>query len=231
MSLDKLSMQQLQRELDNQRLGNEVLLAKLHNDQKKFLRVVKHEEKKKHNIQQAMTQYAQTNANGLSVESAVTMKTMLQEHKRLLGLNEQMAMQHQSSKDSLWKGVTTNMRLLSEVNSLNKQIDAYHLLIAKKNREMILDEMKQDEDQKELEEDDESIGAHVQMEQNCQIDEDVKDPEEEGYICQSPQYTHDDPKAEYAQQLIAKNKRYREIMTLLREKVDELRECRKKMMD
>merc|ERR1711997_502846 len=39
----------------------------------------------------------------------------------------------------------------------------------------------------------------------------------------------DDPTANYAEQLIARNKRYHEILALLREKVDELRACRKKL--
>merc|ERR1712130_868867 len=132
--LNKLSVDEIRNELNGQRLKNEALLAKLHNDQKKFLKVCKHYEKKNGRLQERVVSVAKKNKT--SVQSAKVMKSLLVEHKSVVDLNQNENIQCQVIKGNLWKGISTNMGLLSEVNTLNKQIDAYHLLIAKKNQEI-----------------------------------------------------------------------------------------------
>merc|ERR1712129_157984 len=145
-----------------------------------------------------------------------------------------------------WKGVTRNMHLLTEVDSLNKQIDSYLLLIAKKNREVTLDRMKREDDAKDAaDETDKSMN-------DKNDDQKVNDAKAYSYqspkklkpfvakddpylspmsICSQSVSPRKNPKEAYADELIAKNKRYYDIMKLLRKKVDELRACRKKIVD
>merc|ERR1712039_1143336 len=167
------------------------------------------------------------------------------------------------SADALWQGMAMNMHLLSEVKSLNKQIDSYLLLIAKKNREVTLARMKQgkekgddDDDVKEdmdKDEEQEQTIKHenkdddivqeqgkadndsyhspnrMQIQQNNENTNKYLSPMSvvsnvsmQSHMTVSPQK---DPREEYADQLVAKNRRYQDIMKLLRKKVDELREC------
>eukprot|EP01083_Nonionella_stella_P067848 179727_1 len=237
-SLNKLSIAEIQNELNNQRLKNETLLAKLHMDQKKFLKVCKHYEKKNAKLQENAATVAKKNKT--SVQSANVMVSLLKEHKSEMGMNQQENVQSQVCKAALWKGIATNMQLLSEVNSLNKQIDAYHLLIAKKNQEYTNNKNTRDS---------ESSEKKTNKEEDS--NDDIKEPESSspgaenstttaGFDTMSIHSTNtayngntntdsDDPAANYAQQLIARNKRYHEILALLRQKVDELRACRKKL--
>lgn len=305
--LSKLSVSEIQNELNAQRLKNESLLAKLHHDQKKFLKVCKHYEKKNGVLKGEVAAHEQSNTH--SVQSAKMMKSLLSEHQTECDLNQQEQIQGQISKSVLWKGVSTNMQLLSEVNALNKQIDSYHLLIAKKNQQLDVHKIQRQtpqtdngqngdaedvhkeqrggnnnskDDQKDEEEADlcgvvqRSLVIETEMEHREQVNEnkgskerkvrsaenaamgggdDSKQMETEqtsdnsaeldgqsmsGMGGQQPFDTmsvvsgtatacNGDPLKNYADQLIARNKRYQQILALLRNKVDELRACRKKL--
>merc|ERR1712154_587188 len=209
---------------NGQRLKNEALLAKLHNDQKKFLKVCKHYEKKNGRLQERVVSVAKKNKT--SVQSAKVMKSLLVEHKSVVDLN-----QNENIQCNLWKGISTNMQLLSEVNTLNKQIDAYHLLIAKKNQEI----GQQTTTNKDIVNDDDQKTEQQPTKEQIYIDDDSKEeqlepPKNNNWDTMSIGTNNGgDPTANYAEQLIARNKRYHEILALLRKKVDELRACRKKI--
>jgi len=263
--LEKLSIQEIQGKLNAQRFQNEQLLAKLHCDQKKFQKIWKHYEKKNELLQRQITMLEAENPAGN--ECAQRMNTLFNEHQTELDLNQQEHIQYEQSKSMLWNGISTNMQLLADVNSLTKSIDNYHLLISKKrkqaairNGEYIKSSIKNIQDDQKDEEKEvktlvlatntcqETSTANVggsgnskqavsvcdqvdskMMEEPVGVTVDVKQEKHVAYSGLDTVHAEENPVEQYANQLLETNKRYQEIVGLLRKKMDELRAYWKKL--
>lgn len=213
----KVSKAAIHAGLHAQRLENERLLAKLHTDQKAFVKISKHYERKHAKLKQSTAQFKAKNDASQQMASGKLQK-LLREHQSEIFINQNETMRSQVVKGALWKAVSTNTRFIEEVHSQNKKIDCFRKLIASKSQQI--------QNQK--------LQTHAKTKSSD--DDDCKTKESrtataiaKGITSAPPDLL--DPRQMYARQLIAKNKRYKEVLALLRKKVDVLRAQRKNMID
>merc|ERR1712212_188286 len=152
--------------------------------------------------------------NGASAQqSASQMHKLVSEHQNEVHINQNETLRSQVTRGALWKGATTNMRLVQEIHEHNKKVDCFQRLIANKSQHRH-DEHKAQADTRTPTVANASISASGAT--TCKKHEDAGTAHELF-----------DPRQMYAAQLVAKNKRYEEILALLRKKVDMLRAHRK----
>lgn len=233
--LKQLSVKEIQHELDTQRMANEELMVKFHRDEKKFMRVLKHYEKKNDALQQDINNHAKN--QDTVVHAAQAMKALLKERKTVMALSEAESFQHQMLKSALWQNGATNMQILAEIDVLKHQVS----VLEKENAQIQIKEaaMKEEEDEKngmdnvlaERKRQRDKIQKIKQIQNianrlhtNKKIIVDTHDDdskEEESAIVKQTHNT-----LSHAKQLIERNAHYQAILTQLRQEVDALRNRR-----
>jgi len=237
----KVSTSAIHAGLRAQRLENKKLLAKLHTDQKAFVKISKHYERKHAKLKQSVTA-ARSNSHKTrsqaSLQSASIVQKLLSQHQSELQINQNETIRSQVTKGALWKGVTTNMRLVQEIHEHNKKIDCFRLLIANKSQQKSQNksQLKQPSSDDHKQEPDTTTvmgvvsAAKRKSQPRCDDDDDGKEADDTAAAPRMTPRVLLDPRQMYAAQLVAKNKRYDEILALLRKKVDVLRAHRKNMI-
>jgi len=240
--------------LDEQRLENGKILAQLHCDQDQFLNICQHYQYQNGLLKDEISKFEQENE---SISNQVQdIQNILIQHKNENIIQNEEIRQSEIIKASLWEAVSTNMRLLQQVGELNGQIDCYHVLIAKTSQQLtILEKEKEAKKEKERQEittdnnnnngggdnnldgnDEKETITNLKIESketpfdlmsvgtlntnwfDFQSNSELDSRMDEGDILKS-----------YADQLVSKNERYQEILKLLRNKVDELRDTRTRL--
>jgi len=250
-SLQRVTQQQIHTALEQQRLENDKLLTKLISDQKKFVRICKHYEKKLFRVQREATEVKHA-------QNADKMQSLLEKHRKATEVTQRAIVDGKAVKDAVWKEVTFNMELVNVVYTLNKNIDCYHILIAKKNEELTaivqheyktstgdLITVSPDDDVKDSEEETVDTVATPPpppppppplSKKHRDRDRPPSDEKEESPpptasvdapSASAAPTASEDPVAIFAQQLIDKNTRYQEIVAVMRQRVDDLRKFRK----
>merc|ERR1719295_2087558 len=231
----KVSTSKIRASLNAQRLENEKLLAKLHTDQKDYVKISKHYERKHAKLKEATTKLQRANSrtemSAASQQSAMVTQKLMNEQNIEIQLNHNETARLQVTKGALWKAVTTNMRLVNEIHDRNKKIDCLKQVIAQ-NKQTLKEPVCDDYKEKEAKITDAASKANTKSQPRCADDdgkmaEDIITP---SAVSQPDPSALLDPRQVYAAQLVAKTKRYEEILDLLRKKVDVLRTNRKNMI-
>lgn len=234
--------------LDEQRLQNGSILAKLHCDQEQFLNVCQEYENQNDLLKREIIKYEQEN-EGIT-DKVQMIQNILIEHKNENLIQNEEVRQSEIVKASLWEAVSTNMTLLQQVNELNHQIDSYHVLIAKKSQQLTILEKERAKKEKEKEEKESETNGN----DNDNLDDDKEtitnskiESKDTPFDAMSvgtlntnwfdfplsseleSRMDEEDILKSYADQLVSKNQRYHEILKLLRNKVDELRDTRTRL--
>ena len=237
--IESIESSQFVEELNQQRIENEKLLIKLRDDERKYLKVHKHYEKKNTQLKLKINEFETNNPN--IVRDVKNIKDLLIEHQKENKIHQQQSIDFQLSRNNLWQSVSKNMQLLQNVNNLNKQIDQYHLLIAKKSQQVkkinrkIKHKFDKDKDKdKDNENNKDNKEDQKKQEETKEEEEDINDyclcHDNNNNIINDGccyQFQSDQDELQfYADKIAAKNKRYHQILQLLRNKVDQLRQFR-----